>query len=65
MIKCKSEYFRSSTKLVDGLCVNTKEDLKEIANLLGVSIPTKLRKNEYAENLANAILTCQVYITNI
>lgn len=65
MIKCKSEYFRSSTKLVDSLCVNTKEDLKEIANLLGVSIPTKLRKNEYAENLANAILTCQVYITNI
>lgn len=50
MIRCKSEYFRSSTKLVDGLCVNTKEDLKEIANLLGVSIPTKLRKNEYAEN---------------
>lgn len=50
MIKCKSEYFRSSTKLVDGLCVNTKEDLKEIANLLVVSIPTKLRKNEYAEN---------------
>lgn len=65
MIKCKSEYFRSSSKLVDGLCFNTKEDLKEITNLLGVSIPTKLRKNEYAENLADAILTCQVYITNI
>lgn len=64
MIRCKSEYFRSSTKLVDGLCVNIKEDLKEIANLLVVSIPTKLRKNEYAENLADAILTCQVYITN-
>lgn len=58
MIRCKSEYFRSSTKLVDGLCVNTKEDLKEIANLLVVSIPTKLRKHEYAENLADAILTC-------
>lgn len=57
MICCKSEQFRSSAKFLSGLIINTKEDLKEIAFLLGVSIPTKLRKNEFAESLADAILS--------
>lgn len=31
MLRCKSENFRSSTKLVNGILMNTKEDLKEMA----------------------------------
>lgn len=42
MISCNSVRFRSSAKLIAGLIVITKEDLKDIANLLGVPIPTAL-----------------------
>lgn len=31
MIRCQSELFQSSVKLVDGLKMNTKEDLKQMA----------------------------------
>lgn len=58
MLRCKSEKFRSSAKLVDGLKVNTKEDLKNIAQLLCLSIPSKLRKEEYAAYMAEAVLNC-------
>lgn len=58
MLQCKSEYFRSSTKLVNGFMINTKEDLKEMAKMVDLSIPAKLRKAEYASQFADAILSC-------
>ena len=58
MLKCNSDLFRSSVKLVDSFVVNTKESLKEMANIIGLSIPSKLRKGEYASLLAEAILSC-------
>ena len=58
MIRCQSELFQSSVKLVDGLKMNTKEDLKQMAKILLLSVPTKLRKDEYAEFLAEAVLAC-------
>lgn len=44
MLKCHSELFKSSVKLADGLRLSTKEELKDIAQLLLLSIPSKLRK---------------------
>ena len=32
MLKCQSELFQPSLKLVDGLKMNTKEELKRMAN---------------------------------
>lgn len=58
MLQCKSENFRSSTKLVNGILMNTKEDLKEMAKMIDLSIPTKLRKVEYAFQYVDAILSC-------
>lgn len=57
MLQCKSESFRSSIKLVEALKINTKDELKEAANILWISIPTKLRKAEYAGCLASAVLS--------
>lgn len=37
--------------------VNTKEELKQMAKILGLPIPTKLRKDEYATCFAEAVLT--------
>lgn len=58
MLKCHSELFKSSVKLADGLRLSTKEELKDIAQLLLLSIPSKLRKEEYVSCLAEAVLTC-------
>lgn len=58
MLQCKSELFRSSIKLVEALKINTKEELKDMAHILWLSIPTKLRKAEYAGCLASAVLSC-------
>lgn len=58
MLRRKSESFRSSVKLVDGLKMNTKEDLKKMAKVLCLPIPTKLRKDEYATYFAEAVLAC-------
>lgn len=55
MLRYKSELFRSSVKLVDGLKMNIKEDLKGMAKILYLSIPTKLRKDEYATYFAEAV----------
>lgn len=57
MLQCKSDHFRSSAKLVNGFALNTKEDLKEMAKIIGLSIPTKLRKDEYAAYFAESVLT--------
>lgn len=57
-IKYMSELFQSSIKLVDILKMNTKEDLKKMAKILSLSIPTKLRKEEYATCFADAVLAC-------
>lgn len=57
MLKCNSDNFSSATKLVDALQISTKEDLKDIADLLNISILSKLRKQEYAIALTDAILT--------
>ena len=56
MIRCQSELFQSSVKLVDGLKMNTKEDLKQMAKILCLHVPTKLRKDEYATYFAEAVL---------
>lgn len=56
MIRCKSELFQSAAKLVDCLRINSKEELKHTAEILSLSIPTKLRKEEYANFLAEAVL---------
>ena len=58
MIRCQSELFQSSVKLVDGLKMNTKEDLKQMAKILCLPVPTKLRKDEYATYFAEAVLAC-------
>lgn len=58
MLKCHSELFKSSVKLADGLRLSTKEELKDVAQLLLLSIPSKLRKEEYVSCLAEAVLTC-------
>ena len=58
MLKCHSELFKSSVKLADGLRLSTKEELKDIAQLLLLSVPSKLRKEEYVSCLAEAVLTC-------
>ena len=34
MLKCHSELFKSSVKLADGLRLSTKEELKDVAQLL-------------------------------
>ena len=34
MLKCQSELFQPSLKLVDGLKMNTKEELKRMAKIL-------------------------------
>ena len=44
MLKCHSELFKSSVKLADGLRLSTKEELKDVAQLLLLPIPSKLRK---------------------
>lgn len=56
MIGCKSDQFCSSIKLVDSLRMNTKEDLKNMAKNLFLSIPSKLRKEEYATCFAEEVL---------
>jgi hypothetical protein len=43
-------------KFADALKLNTKESLKDIARMLKISIPSKLRKEEYAMTLAEAFL---------
>ena len=58
MLKCHSELFKSSVKLADGLRLSTKEELKDVAQLLLLPIPSKLRKEEYVSCLAEAVLTC-------
>lgn len=58
MLRRKSELFRSSVKLVDGLKMNTKEDLKKMAKVLCLPIPAKLRKDEYATYFVEAVLAC-------
>ena len=56
MFSAKSDKFSSSVKFADTLKLNTKEGLKDIASLLKISIPSKLRKEEYAMTLAEAFL---------
>lgn len=56
MLRCNSEQFRSSIQLVDDLKINTKEDLKNMAELLRLYIPSKLRKDEYAAYFAEMVL---------
>lgn len=53
MLKCHSELFKSSVKLADGLRLSTKEELKDVAQLLLLPIPSKLRKEELC------ILSCR------
>ena len=58
MLKCQSELFQPSLKLVDGLKMNTKEELKRMAKILLLPVPTKLHKDEYVTYFAEAVLTC-------
>lgn len=58
MLKCQSELFQPSLKLVDGLKMNTKEELKRMAKILLLPVPAKLRKDEYVTYFAEAVLTC-------
>lgn len=58
MIRSKSERSQTATKLVDCLKMNTKEELKDMAKMLYLPIPTKLRKDEYAAYFAKAVLAC-------
>lgn len=58
MLKCQSELFQPSLKLVDGLKMSTKEELKRMAKILLLPVPTKLRKDEYVTYFAEAVLTC-------
>ena len=49
MLKCQSELFQPSLKLVDGLKMNTKEELKKMAKILLLPVPvsyTHLRAHE-------------------
>lgn len=57
MLKYNSEAFNSSVKLMDVLSIHTKEELKSIAKFLEISIPTRLRKEEYVVAFAEYILT--------
>ena len=41
MLKCHSELFKSSVKLADGLRLSTKEELKGVAQLLLLPIPSQ------------------------
>lgn len=58
MLSLKSDFSHPSVTFVDVLKLKSKEDLKNVADLLGVLIPSKLRKNRYAMNLAEAMLCC-------
>lgn len=58
MLKCQSELFQPSLKLVDGLKMSTKEELKRMAKILLLPVPTKLCKDEYVTYFAEAVLTC-------
>ena len=42
MLKCHSELFKSSVKLADGLRLSTKEELKDVAQLLLLPIPSRV-----------------------
>ena len=46
MLKCHSELFKSSVKLADGLRLSTKEELKDVAQLLLLPIPSKIAKKK-------------------
>lgn len=56
MIKCNSELFKSSVSLTKGFSIHTKEELKIIAKILKLTIPTRLKKDEFAEVLAYGVL---------
>lgn len=56
MVSLKSDKFSSSMKFADTLKLNTKGSLRDIANLLKISIPSTLRKEEYAMTLAETFL---------
>lgn len=58
MVECDSEYFCSADELVWNLAVNTKNELVTIAKLLGVSIRSSLRKDDYVDTLSAALLEC-------
>ena len=58
MVECDSDYFCSSDDLVWNLTVNTKSDLVNIAKLLGVSIRSSLKKDDYVDTLSEVILAC-------
>lgn len=58
MVECDSDYFMSSHELVGNLTVSTKSELVTVAKLLGVSIRSNLRKEEYVDTLSIAILSC-------
>ena len=55
MLKCQSELFQPSLKLVDGLKMNTKEELKRMAENFAFTVPTKLHKDEYVTYFAEAV----------
>lgn len=56
MIDFDSTNFHSSIRLADGLRINLKDELRDIAKLLRISVPFKLRKNEYIETLVDKVL---------
>ena len=45
MLKCHSELFKSSVKLADGLRLSTKEELKDVAQLLLLPLKTQIQTN--------------------
>ena len=57
MITCDSESYQSSAKLAQTFQASKKEDLKEIAKILGISVPSNLKKDEYTKQLADKILS--------
>lgn len=61
MLKCHSELFKSSVKLADGLRLSTKEELKDIAQLLLLSVPSKLRKKSMYPVLQKLFLLVRIY----
>lgn len=61
MLKCHSELFKSSVKLADGLRLSTKEELKDIAQLLLLSVPSNCEKKSMYPVLQKLFLLVRIY----
>lgn len=61
MLKCHSELFKSSVKLADGFKIEYKRRIEDIAQLLLLSVPSKLRKKSMYPVLQKLFLLVRIY----